>query len=148
MPLTFHRSHNSSLYAGTLFSLTCIITLNTTGVDSNFTLQSNFSIPRNTDTERVTISPPMFTGIVYEITVMFSPLIEDDTGAYNCSAVVIPISQQNSIIASDLSFGSESISVGCKQLIMYISIITVICYMWLVIPIRYLTFTIIIVFSN
>lgn len=128
MPLTLRRSHNGVLYAGTFFSLSCIVTLNTTGVDSNFTLQSSVSIPRSTDTERVNISPPAFTGSAYEITVTFSPLIEDDTGIYNCSAMVVPFTQQNLITASDLSFVSESINVGRKYVanIVHISIIVIV----------------------
>lgn len=114
MPLTFRRSRSSALYAGTSFSLTCIITPNTTGVDTNVTVQSSISIPRNSDMDRIIISPPTFTGSVYETTVVFSPIIEDDTGAYNCSAGVIPISQQDLIIMSNRSFGSVSISVGRK----------------------------------
>ena len=53
---------------------------------------------------------------MYEITVTFSHLIEDDTGTYNCSAMVASSSQQNLIIASDPSFGSESISVERKYM--------------------------------
>ena len=115
MPLTFHRSHNNALYAGTFFSLTCIITPNTTGVDTNVTVLSSFSIPGRTDTERVTVSPPVFTASVYEITVTFSPLTEDDTGTYNCSAMVtVASSSELNVATSDLSFGSESVSVARK----------------------------------
>lgn len=114
--MTFRRSHSNTLYAGTFFSLTCIIAPNTSGVDTNVTVQSSLSIPRSVDAERVVISPPMITGGMYEITVTFSHLIEDDTGTYNCSAMVASSSQQNLIIASDPSFGSESISVEHKYM--------------------------------
>ena len=49
-PLTFHRSRNSTLNAGTSFSLTCIITPNTTGVDTDLIVQRIIMGPGISDT--------------------------------------------------------------------------------------------------
>ena len=111
-PLTFHRSHNTALRAGTSFSLTCIITPNTTGVDTDITVESSIVGNGILDTNRVSVSRLVSLGEnTFETTVTFSHLLETDAGAYNCSAYIISPSLPN-VITSDSISGSETISVG------------------------------------
>ena len=112
-PLTFHHSRNSTLNAGTSFALACIITPNTTGVDTNIMVQSSITGPGISGTSRVSVSQPMSTGgSIYETTVTFHHLLEADAGAYSCSAFVT--SSHPSLIASDSISGSEFINIGRK----------------------------------
>ena len=115
MPLMFRCNHNTTLNAGTTFSLTCLITPNTTGVDTGFTVQSSITGPGISDMDRVTVSQPILVGGgVYETTVTFNHLREGDTGSYDCSAMVT--SSQPNVMTSDPTSGSESIDVGRKLL--------------------------------
>ena len=115
-PLTFRRSRNTALSAGTSFSLTCIITPNTTGVDTDIIVESSIVGNGVSDTDRVSVSPqPVSVGEnTYETTVTFTHLLEADTGAYNCSAYIT--SPQPNVIDSDSTSDSASISIGCKCL--------------------------------
>ena len=123
-PLTFRcsrnkvKSHNTTLSAGTSFSLTCIITPNTTGVDTDIIVESSIMDSGISDTNRVSVSrQPVSVGEnTYETTATFAHLLEADTGAYRCSALVRSPPSQPSVITSDSSYGSESISVGRKCL--------------------------------
>ena len=116
-PLTFSRSHNTTLNAGTSFSLTCIITPNTTGVDTNVIVEGSITGTGISDTNRVHVSRLMSVGeSTFETTVTFDHLLEADTGAYNCSALVRSPSSQPNVITSELISGSESITVGGKCL--------------------------------
>ena len=115
MPLTFRRSRTTTLNAGTTFSLTCLITPNTTGVDTGFTVQSSVIGPGISDMDRVTVSrPALVGGGTYETTVTFNCLREGDIGSYNCSAMVT--SSQPNVMTSDPTSGSESVDVGRKLL--------------------------------
>ena len=104
-----------TLNAGTSFSLTCIITPNTTGVDTDFMVESSNVGNGLSDTDRVSVSPqPASVGeSTFETTVAFSHLLEADAGAYNCSAYITSPSLPN-VITSDSTPGSESISIGRK----------------------------------
>ena len=115
-PLTFHHSRSTTLNAGASFSLTCIITPNITGVDTDITVESSIVSNGISDTDRVSVSAqPVSVGENnFETTVTFSHLLEADAGAYNCSAYITsPLSLPN-VITSDSTSGSESISVGYK----------------------------------
>ena len=112
-PLTFHLSRNTALYAGTNFSLGCLIALNTTVLDTAFTVLSNITGPGTFDSGRVTVSQSVpVGGGVYETVVRYSHLLESDSGAYNCSAMLIP--EQANIIASDSASSIQHLSVGRK----------------------------------
>ena len=115
-PLTFRRSRNTTLSAGTSFSLTCIITANTTGVDTDIIVESSIVGNGVSDTDRVSVSPqPVSVGEnTYETTVTFNHLLEADTGAYNCSALVRSPPSQPNVVSNGSCYGSESISVGRK----------------------------------
>ena len=116
-PLTFRLSRNTALQAGTNFSLSCLITLNTTVLDTNFTVQSGITGPGAFDLGRVTVSQPLpVGGGVYETIVRFLHLLESDSGVYNCSATLIPAQTNSNIIASDSASAIEHLSVGCKYL--------------------------------
>ena len=116
-PLTFRHSRNSTLNAGTSFSLTCIITPSTTGVDTEYIVQSIFTGPGISDTDRVSVSQPVsIGGNTFEITVMFNHLLEADAGTYSCSAFITSSPSQPNVIVSDTASGSESITIGRKCL--------------------------------
>ena len=115
-PLTFRRSRNTTLTAGTSFSLTCIITHNKIGVDTDIIVERSIVGNGISDTDRVNVSlRPVSVGEnTYETTVTFAHLLEADTGAYNCSALVRSPPSQPNVVSSGSSYGSESISVGRK----------------------------------
>ena len=113
LSLTFRRSRNSTLNAGTSFSLTCIITTNTTGVDTIVSVQSDVTGSGTSDTDRVSVSQPMSVGRgVYETVMVFRRLLEADSGLYNCSAM--STSSQDNVIASDSISAVETLDVGRK----------------------------------
>ena len=109
----FRRSRNSTLYAGTNFSLTCIITPNTTGVDTDFTVESVVTGPGTSQSSQVSISQQMPVGRgVYEIIVTYRLLLEDDIISHNCSTRIY--SSQTNVIASEAATLSETINVECE----------------------------------
>ena len=111
-PLTFRRSHNTALRAGTAFSLTCIITPNTAGVDTDIIVESSIVGNGISDTDRVSVLQPVSVGEnTFETTVTFNYLLEADAGAYNCSAYIMSPSLPN-VIASNPISSSETISIG------------------------------------
>ena len=113
----FRRSRNSTLYAGTNFSLTCLITPNTTGVDTDFTVESVVTGPGTSpESIRVSISQPMSVGGgVYETVASFGHLVEGDSGSYNCSAVIS--SSLANVVTSDSNFSFETIEVERKKFV-------------------------------
>ena len=114
LTVTFRRSRNSTLNAGTNFTLSCLITPNTTGVDTITTVQSSITGPGTLNSSRVSVSQPMSMGRgVYETVVTFSHLFEADSGSYNCSAMSIS-SQDNNVVTSDSTAEVETIDVGRK----------------------------------
>lgn len=110
---TFSLSRNTTLNAGTNFSLTCLITPNTTGVDTAFTVESIFTGPATPDSRVGVSQPTSVGGVVYETVMTFQRLFESDTGSYNCSAV-ISSSTAEFIDVSDSAYESQSITVGRK----------------------------------
>ena len=103
------KSRNGVLYEGTTFNLTCLITPNTTGVDTDFSVSSTLTGPRTTsDASRIFVSPPVLNGGVYETTVVFRALRLEDSGAYyNCSARA----------TSNLSYVSDSVPTNRTEVI-------------------------------
>ena len=113
LPLLFRQSRDTTLYAGTNFSLTCLITLNTTGVDTDFVIESIVTGPGTSELDRVNISQPVSMGEgVYETVVTFSHLIENDSGLYNCS--VKATTSQTHVIDSDSTSDAKMITVERK----------------------------------
>ena len=115
-PLIFRHSRNTALNAGTSFSLTCIITPNITGVDTDIMVESSIMSNGVPDTDRVSVSrQPVSVGENnFETTVTFTHLLEADTGAYNCSAHIRSPPSLSDVITSDSTSGLESISIGRK----------------------------------
>jgi hypothetical protein len=105
-----------TLNAGTSFSLTCIITPNTTGVDTNIVVESSIVGNGVSDTDRVSVSlQPVSVGEnTFETTVTFSHLLEADAGSYHCSAYITSPPSLPNLISSDSTSGSDFISVGRK----------------------------------
>lgn len=109
----FRRSRNITLNVGTNFSLTCLITPNTTGVDTSYSVQSIITGPGLLYVERVNVSQPTpVGGGVYEAVVTFKHLLEIDEGSYNCSVRVI--SSLKNVVASDSTSAFVSINVERK----------------------------------
>jgi hypothetical protein len=115
-PLTFRHSRYTILNAGTSFSLTCIISANTTGVDTDIIVESSIVGNGISDTDQVSVSKrPVSVGEnTFETTVTFSHLLEADAGAYNCSANITSPPSLPNVITSDSTSGSESIDIGRK----------------------------------
>jgi hypothetical protein len=115
-PLTFRHSRYTILNAGTSFSLTCIISANTTGVDTDIIVESSIVGNGISDADRISISPrPVSVGEnTFETTVTFSHLLEADAGEYYCLAYIRSPPSLPNVITSDSTFGSEPISVGRK----------------------------------
>ena len=106
----FRRSRNSTIYAGTNFSLTCIILPNITGLDTDFTVESVVTGPGTSQSSRVSISQQMPVGRgVYEIIVTYSLLLEDDIISHNCSTRIY--SPQTNVLTSEDATVSETINV-------------------------------------
>ena len=84
-------SRESPLYEGTTFSLTCLITPNRTGVDTNFEIQRSFIGPETSATERISLSDTMTSFSDIQISYSFSALTMNDTGTYECSAIALSI---------------------------------------------------------
>ena len=82
------------------------------------------------DTDRVNVSIRLVLvgENTFETTVMFSHLLEADTGAYNCSAYTTSPLSVPDVITSDSTSASESISVGRKCIkVKLIIILIIIC---------------------
>ena len=110
--LNFSRSRHTPLNAGTNFSLSCLISANIAGVDTDFSVQSSIAGPGTSDTDRVSISQPMPVGGGFETVVTFRRLFESDSGSYNCSSRLA--TSQDNVITSESISAAESIDVECK----------------------------------
>ena len=107
--VTILRSRENPLYEGTAFSITCVITPNRTGVDTDFEVQRNFSGPETSTTDRITLLDIKNS---IQISLMFVPLIVNDTGTYECSAIASSV--LSNVTASDPVMNDTSISILCK----------------------------------
>ena len=100
------HSRENPLYEGTTFSLICVISPNTTGVDIDFEVQRNFSGPE------ISASTHFDTVISVndiQISMMFAPLSMNDTGTYECSAMVSSILPN--VTTSDLVTNDTAVSI-------------------------------------
>ena len=115
----FHRSRNAVLYAYTNFSLTCLISPNTTRVDTDFAVENVVTGPGTLHLDRVSVSKPLpVAGGKYEIVVSFRHLLEEDRGSYSCSAMIVSL--QTNVVSSDSRSISNSIEVrGQKIYLLY-----------------------------
>ena len=106
------------LYAGTSFSLTCLISPNMTGVDTEVIVQSNITGPTTPDSPRVNTSQPVLVeGGDYKAVATFSYLLESDAGSYNCSAELRSAAQDSFVTTSDAAISDpQDIDVGRELL--------------------------------
>ena len=113
------ESRESPLYEGTTFSLSCLITPNMTGVDTEFEIQRSFIGPETSATERISQSDTMapFSDIL--LSYLFSPLTMNDTGIYECSAIALSILPN--ITASDPIMNETTLSILGKCIMCFIS---------------------------
>ena len=108
-PPSVSVTNSSGTYAGTNFTLTCIIELRTavdTQVVVNSTWRGPVGIPAGT---RVVASAPTGTGARYQTILMFRPLNTSDSGNYTCEATVSPSPESQFISGS--TAGSDTLSV-------------------------------------
>ena len=94
--IAISESRGGLIYEGTMFSLTCLITPNMTGVNTDITIQRTFSGPGTSAADRVTTENDAF-----QTTLMFRPVAMTDDGRYVCSASAISTPQYPSVEASN-----------------------------------------------
>ena len=104
--VTLYENRSAPIYEGTLFSLTCLITPNMTGVNTDITIQRSFTGPRTSDVIRVTSENSEF-----QTTVTFRPVAMTDSGRYECSASAVSTSQYPNIEASDAIMNDTTINI-------------------------------------
>ena len=98
--ISIRTSREGPVYEGTSFSLTCIVSLNRTGVDTPFMLQTSFSGPQTPEDDRFTTSNLTVVDDTFQIILMISPVsVVDDDIPYTCSASVTSLAQH--VTASD-----------------------------------------------
>ena len=111
--ISLWASREGPLYEGTSFSLTCLISLNRTGlpgVDTLFTIQASFSGPQTPGDDRLTISNLTMVNDIMQITLTLSPVsVVDDDSPYTCSASVTSTAQH--ITTSDVVQNTMMINV-------------------------------------
>ena len=117
LEVTIHQSRDAPLFEGTIFSLTCTVIPNRTGVDTNFQIQLDLSGTGTSATNRVTVSDTALPSINYQTTtVTFNPLALNDTGLYECSVTVISVSFPY-VTDSDTVVKNTTISVSSQSYI-------------------------------
>ena len=108
--ISIRTSREGPVYEGTSFSLTCIISLNRTGVDTLFTLQTSFSGPQTPEDDRFTASNLTAVDDTFQVILTISPVsVVDDDIPYTCSASVTSLAQH--ITASDVTQNAMVINV-------------------------------------
>ena len=112
--IVINRSRSGVLYEGTTFNLICVITPDTSGVDTEFSVNSSVLGPRTSDVERIIISQPVENGEVYETNVRFRALRRNDGGTYNCSSRAT--STLRYVSASEPADGSTTIFIDGEVL--------------------------------
>ncbi len=111
------QSRETPLYEGTAFSLSCLITPNRTGVDTEFVIQRSFMGPETSATERISLSDTVTSFDDIQLSFSFSPLILNDTGIYECSAIAISIVPN--ITASDPVTNETTLSILGRYIIVF-----------------------------
>ena len=112
--VTIYASRGAPVYEGTVFSLTCLITPNMTGVNTDFTVQRDFTGLATSAADRVTKEN---TG--FQTTLMFHPIAMADGGRYVCSASAISTAQYPNVEASDATMNDTMITISSKFYIIY-----------------------------
>ena len=107
--VAIYESRGAPICEGTVFSLSCLITPNMTGVNTNITIQQNFTRPGMSAADRVTREDTAFQTIL-----MFRPVTMADDGRYVCSAVAISISQYSNVEASNATVNNTRITISSK----------------------------------
>ena len=108
--VSISESRGAPVYEGTVFSLTCLITPNMTGVDTDiYTVQRNFAGPRTSAADRVTREDTTF-----ETTLVFRPVAMADSGSYVCSASVMSTPRYPNVETSDAIMNSTVITIISK----------------------------------
>ena len=82
------ESREAPLYEGTTLFLSCLITPNRTGVDTDFEIQRSFIGPDTSAADRITQSDTVTSFNDIQISYSFAPLTMNDKGIYECSATV------------------------------------------------------------
>ena len=107
--ITIYASRGAPIYEGTVFSLTCLITPNMTGVNTDFTVQQDFTGPATSAADRVSRANTKF-----QTTLMFHPIAMADGGRYACSASTISTAQYPNVEASDATVNDTMITISSK----------------------------------
>ena len=107
--VTIYASRGAPVYEGTVFSLTCLIIPNMTGVNTDFKVQRTFTGPATSAADRVTRAN---TG--FQTTLMFHPIAMADNGSYVCTASAISTAQYPSVEASDATVNDTMITISSK----------------------------------
>ena len=80
-------SRTTGVYVGTSLTLTCTVTLHLS-VDNNERVTTTWSSQQDLSGQRYTITPAMGSGQTYTSTLTISPLFQQNTGMYTCTATV------------------------------------------------------------
>ena len=107
--IAISESHGGPIYEGTMFSITCLITPNMTGVNTDITLQRTFTGPGTSAADRV-----MTEDAAFQTTLMFHPVAMADDGEYVCSASANSTSQYPNVEASNATENNTVITISCK----------------------------------
>ena len=92
-----------------------MITPNRTGVDTEFEIQRSFIGPETSATERISLSDTVTSFNDIQLSYSFFPLILNDTGIYECSAIAMSIIPN--ITASDLVINGTILSILGRYII-------------------------------
>jgi hypothetical protein len=92
-----------------MFSLTCVITPNMTGVNTDITLQRTFTGPGASAADRVTREDAEF-----QTTLMFRPVVMTDDGSYVCTASAVSTPQYPNVVASDATVENTVITISSE----------------------------------
>ena len=106
-----HQSHEAPLYEGTTFHLSCIITPNRTGVDTDFDFHQQLFWPREV-MRRITQTEVMTFGNTFQVNLTFNPLSLSDNGFHVCSATMISMLQY--VTNSDATVNNIAILISCE----------------------------------
>ena len=112
--LTITTQPNGTIFANTLLSLVCIVTLNE-GVDTPVSVNRRWNGPliffgNNRITERDQESEPF----IFKSILSFTPVVLSDSGLYTCIVNVIPSSGHNLTVSAGPWTTQELNLVVCK----------------------------------
>ena len=107
--VAIYESRGRPIYEGTVVSLSCLIIPNMTGVNTNITIQRNFTGPGTSAADRVTRE-----GTAFQTTLMFHPVAMADDGRYVCSAVATSTSQYSNVEGSAATVNNTRITISSE----------------------------------